>query len=65
MMLMVETCPRCGHDLIHLVLTSNPPIEARECPMCLWYWQGKREDIVRIPFKDSGRFKNNGSDNYM
>lgn len=49
-MIVIETCPKCGGDLDVLILTSNPPIPARRCRRCGWYWQGKMEMPVRIPF---------------
>ena len=49
-MIVVETCPKCGGDLDVLTLTSNPPIPARRCRRCGWYWQGKMETPVRLPF---------------
>lgn len=49
-MIVVETCPKCGGDLDVLILTSNPPIPARRCRRCGWYWQGKVEMPVRISF---------------
>ena len=50
-MYVIETCPQCGGDLDILFLTTNPPIPARRCRKCGWYWQGKREMPVRIPFQ--------------
>lgn len=52
-MLIVETCPECGGDLMSLVLTSYPPISAKSCRNCGWYWEGKPEEIVRVSFKDN------------
>ena len=49
-MYVIETCPQCGGDLDILVLTTNPPIPARRCRKCGWYWQGKWEMPVRVPF---------------
>lgn len=51
-MIIIETCPKCGHDLEHLVLTCNPPIPQKYCPACGWSWTGKREEVVRVPFKE-------------
>ena len=50
-MILIETCPKCGHDLIPLVLASYPPIPAKSCLYCGYFWQGNREQIERIPFK--------------
>lgn len=49
-MIIIETCPKCGHDLVDLVLTTYPPIPAKQCPVCGWRWEGEREEIVRVPF---------------
>lgn len=49
-MYIVETCPKCGGDLDVLTLTLNPPIPARRCRRCGWYWQGRMETPVRVPF---------------
>ena len=45
----IYTCPRCGHDLQLIQLTSNPPIDEYHCFNCDWHYQKKRETI-RIPF---------------
>lgn len=50
-MIVIETCPKCGGDLDILSLTMNPPIPARRCKKCGWYWQGKMEMPVRVPFR--------------
>lgn len=50
-MIVIETCPKCGGELDILVLTTNPPIPARRCRRCGWYWQGKMGEIVRILFQ--------------
>ena len=50
MSIIIETCPKCGHDLQDLVITTYPPIPAKQCFNCGWYWEGKREEIVRVPF---------------
>lgn len=49
-MIIIETCPECGHDLTNMMLASNPPIEKRQCLNCGWSWTGKREEVIRIPF---------------
>lgn len=52
-MVVIETCPKCGGDLLDYVLTSLPPIPCKRCMRCGWDWQGNREDIVRVPFNGS------------
>lgn len=49
-MKIIETCPKCGHDLVDLVLTTNPPIPQKKCFNCGWEWTGEREEVVRVPF---------------
>ncbi len=49
--MIIETCPKCGHDLMSLVLTSYPPIHKKECHNCGWSWS-KTEEIVRVPFNE-------------
>lgn len=48
--MIIETCPRCGADLQHLVFATYPPIPAWYCPRCEWRYE-KREPIKRVPFK--------------
>lgn len=48
--MIIETCPICGHDLMGIMLASNPPIPRLECWSCGWSWQGQPEEIVRVPF---------------
>lgn len=48
--MIIETCPKCGHDLIDLILASNPPIPKKECWNCGWSWTGEREEVIRVPF---------------
>ena len=49
-MKIIETCPKCGYDLIDIMLASNPPIPRKECWNCGWSWEGEREEVVRVPF---------------
>ena len=51
-MIIIETCPECGHDLQDLVLTTYPPIPQKKCINCGWSWTGRQEtkEVVRIPF---------------
>ena len=57
-MIVIETCPECGHDLIDLVLTTYPPKPAKHCPKCGWRWEGKREEVVRVPFDEKAYLLN-------
>lgn len=49
-MIVVETCPRCGGDLVDTVLATYPPIPEKHCYRCGWSWTGKPEQVVRVPF---------------
>lgn len=49
-MIIIETCPKCGHDLTDLVIATDPPIPQKKCFGCGWEWTGEREEIVRVPF---------------
>lgn len=49
-MIVIETCPKCGHDLRDLVIATYPPILKKECFNCGWSWTEEREEIVRVPF---------------
>ena len=60
--MIIETCPKCGHDLIDLVLTTYPPIPKKQCTFCDWSWTGQREDIIRVPF-NSDTFELDAADN--
>ena len=68
-MIIIETCPVCGHDLQDLILTTYPPIPKKLCPSCGWSWTGEREEVIRVPFggnsfvPDTTNYLNvNGSD---
>lgn len=49
-MIIVETCPECGYDLINEQICTYPPIPKKYCPVCGWSWEGTPEPIVRVPF---------------
>ncbi len=49
-MIIIETCPKCGHDLTNSVICTYPPIPRKECWNCGWSWEGEQEEIVRVPF---------------
>ena len=50
MSIIIETCPKCGHDLQDLILTTNPPIPQKKCFSCGWEWTGEPEQVIRRPF---------------
>ena len=49
-MIIIETCPKCGHDLMDLVIATYPPIPQKKCFSCGWSWEGEREEVIRVPF---------------
>ena len=49
-MKIIETCPRCGADLIDVVIDTCPEIVRKGCWSCGWSSQGEKEEVVRIPF---------------
>lgn len=50
MAIIIETCPKCGHDLQNLMIATYPPIPRKECWNCGWSWEGEQEEVVRVPF---------------
>ena len=50
MAIIIETCPKCGHDLMDEVICTYPPIPRKVCHNCGWSWEGQREEIIRVPF---------------
>lgn len=58
MAIIIETCPKCGHDLQNEVICTYPPIPRKSCPSCGWSWEGEREEVIRVPF---GSNTNNGT----
>ena len=61
-MIIVETCPECGHDLQDLIVATYPPIPKKQCCNCGWSWTGERGEIIKVPFAPSDNF--NASGNY-
>lgn len=49
-MIIIETCPKCGHYLHDMILASNPPIPQKKCFSCGWSWTGEPEEVVIVPF---------------
>ena len=47
--MIIETCPKCGKDLLKTVICTYPPIPKWQCE-CGWSHEGERERIVRVPF---------------
>lgn len=53
-MIIIETCPKCGHDLHDEVICTYPPIHCKVCYNCGWSWEGEQEEVVRVPFGGNG-----------
>lgn len=53
-MIIIETCPKCGCDLVDEMLYTNPPIPKKSCWSCGWSWTGEPEKVVRVPFGGNG-----------
>lgn len=49
-MIVIETCPKCGHDLRDEVICTYPSIPRKVCWNCGWSWTGEPEKITRVPF---------------
>ena len=49
-MYIIETCPKCGHDLSNEVICTLPPIHCKVCYHCGWRWEEKQEEVKRVPF---------------
>ena len=49
-MIIIETCPKCGHDLHDLIIATNPPIPKKKCFECGWELTGEPEQVMRVPF---------------
>lgn len=52
-MIIIETCPKCGHDLRDEMICTYPPIPRKVCCNCGWSWTGEPEKITRVPFSSS------------
>lgn len=63
MAIIIETCPKCGHDLHDVMIATYPPIPKKECWNCGWSWTGEPEEIVRMPF--GGNSMNTETINYL
>ena len=52
-MIIIETCPVCGSDLVETMLCGLPPVPRKDCsnPQCGWSWIGKPVEIMRVPFQ--------------
>lgn len=64
MAIIIETCPKCGHDLVDEVICTNPPIQKKSCWNCGWHWEGEPEEVVRVPFGGNSYVYEKGSSFY-
>lgn len=49
--MIIETCSKCGHDLLNTIIATYPPINRKECLNCGWSWEEEsKESVVRVPF---------------
>lgn len=62
-MIIIETCPECGHDLMDEVITTYPPIPQKKCYNCGFTWTGTQEEVIRVPFKKYKDYTNIVSNN--
>lgn len=56
---IIETCPKCGHDLVDEVICTNPPIPKKSCWNCGWHWEGEPEQVIRQPFGGNSFYPDN------
>lgn len=49
-MIVIETCPICGHDLVDVMIATYPPIPQKQCFNCGWSFTGVAEKVIRVPF---------------
>ena len=53
-MILIETCPICGNDLVDMCYPTYPPQYGKECFQCGWKSDlVKKEEIVRVPYNGS------------
>ena len=51
-MIVIETCPKCGGELQHIIFATYPPIPHKRCSNCGWSWTGEMEKVIRVPFDE-------------
>ena len=47
---IIETCPKCGGEILNISLTCYPPINKSVCKSCGWSWQD--DEVVKVPFNE-------------
>ena len=53
MAIIIETCPKCGHDLADIELATYPSISKKQCFHCGWSSTGGQEEIIRTPYNNN------------
>ena len=64
-MKIIETCPICGHDLVDLILTYNPPISKKKCFNCGWNDYINTDATINCGWNDYINTENGGVDYYI
>lgn len=49
-MIVIETCPNCGNDLITVQYSCMPPVIKKTCSVCGFYTDAYEEKVIRIPY---------------
>ena len=62
-MIIIETCPKCGHYLRDEMICTYPPIPRKYCPNCGWSWEGKGDEIIKIRFDEDSLLMIDSEDN--
>ena len=47
-MMNTDICPKCGHEVEHLMICTNPPIPQKKCYNCGWVEEEKRGEYLPI-----------------
>lgn len=50
--MIIETCPKCGAELMNSIICTYPPIPCKDCPSCGWRWEGNPEPIKHVPLNE-------------
>lgn len=52
MSILIETCPKCGAELLNIVIATLPPIPKKICSCCGWSWTGRPEKVEHRIFAE-------------
>ena len=50
MAMIIYTCPRCGTNLVDMVICTYPPKVQKWCTSCGWCYTKDDEEVIRVPF---------------